>query len=144
MTAHELLALGVDVVVVSYDQVESLERGRRLLPEKLDMFLNDRTGHVKKPTRPTAVLHSSFWRELNLPFKRLVLDEVQVINKRGGVRHKAIKSLHYKGVIQLSGTLAHNKWHNFSGYVDLLSGHPFPTHRDFMKTLSTYGYDGRS
>jgi hypothetical protein len=61
MTAHELLALGVDVVVCSYEQVEACGRGRKMLPAKLDAYRNDVSGLVKQHTRPNAVLHSSIY-----------------------------------------------------------------------------------
>jgi len=147
MTAHELLALGVDVVVCSYDQVQASGRARKALPTNLDAYNNDQTGIVKKPTRPNAVLHSSFWREMNLPIKRLVLDEAQLVNKRRsgnqGVRHGAIKDLFYRSVVLLSGTPAHNKWHNFSGLVDFLQGHPFTTHTLFMKGFASLDHEGK-
>lgn len=143
MAAHELLALGVDVVVCSYDQVEASGRARRALLDELDAYNNDQTGTIKKPTRPDAVLHSSFWREMNLPIKRLVLDEAQLVNKRHGVRHRALKDLFYHSVLLLSGTPAHNKWHNFSGLVDFLQGHPFTTHTLFLKAFATLDYDGK-
>jgi SNF2 family DNA or RNA helicase len=147
MTAHELLALGVDVVVCSYEQVQAYGRAREALPDELDAYNNDQTGTIKKPTRPNAVLHSSFWQELKLPIKRLILDEAQVVNKRRsgnqGVRHGAIKDLFYHSVILLSGTPAHNKWDNFSGLVDFLQGHPFETHHKFMRTFASLDHEGK-
>ncbi|KAK8238849.1 hypothetical protein HDK77DRAFT_483467 [Phyllosticta capitalensis] len=43
----------------------------------------------------------------------------------------------------MSGTLPHNKWHNFSGYVDFLAEHPFEDHQRFLRAFSTLDYDGR-
>jgi len=143
MTAHELLALGVDVVVCSYDQVDASERAQRGLLAEIELYSNDQTGAVKKPTRPNAVLHSSFWREMNLPIKRLVLDEAQLVNKRHGVRHGALKNLFYHSVILLSRTPAHNKWHNFSGLVDFLQGHPFTDHNLFLRAFASLDYEGK-
>ncbi|KAF8854060.1 P-loop containing nucleoside triphosphate hydrolase protein [Acephala macrosclerotiorum] len=143
ITAHELLALGVDVIVCSYDQVEASERAQRNLIDGIDAYNNDQTGSTLKPKRPIAALHSSFWLELKLPIKRLILDEAQVVNKRNGVRHKAVKRLNAKAVVVLSGTLAHNKWHNFSGLIDFLAGHPFTTHKLFMRAFATQDYDGK-
>lgn len=142
-TATELLALGVDVVVVSYDFVETSARARCRLPEELDQFTNDRSGLVRMPKRPNDILHSAFWRRVGLPFKRVVLDEAQVVNKRNKPRHDAIKSLYYDSIIVMSGNLPHNKWHNFSGYVDFLAGHPFEDHQRFLRAFSTLDYDGR-
>jgi SNF2 family DNA or RNA helicase len=143
ITAHELLALGVDVVVCSYDQVVASERARKALLDELDRYNNDQTRTLKKPKRPDAALHSSIWRDLKLPIKRLVLDEAQLVNKRNGVRHKALKALYYEAVLALSGTPGHNHYHGFSGIVDFLSGHPFTTHKLFMKTFSSLDYEGK-
>jgi hypothetical protein len=66
------------------------------------------------------------------------LAEAQTINKTGNVRHQAVKSLYYKAVIQLSGTLAYNKWTNFAGYVALLLGHPFRTYKAFIQVFSMH------
>lgn len=143
MTAFELLALGVDVVICSYDQVEASGRAQPALLDALALYRNDRTGLVKKPTRPNSVLHSSFWKMLKLPIKRLILDEAQTVNKRDRVRHKAIKDLYYEAIAILTRTPAHNKWHDFSGLVDFLEGHPFTTHGLFMKTFSSKDYDNK-
>lgn len=72
-----------------------------------------------------------------------MLDEAQLVNKRWGVRHQALKRLFYMAVLPLSGTPAHNKWHGFSGLVGFLQGHPFTTHPLFMKAFSTVDYEGK-
>lgn len=87
-------------------------------------------------------MHSNFWSLLNVPIKRLVLDECQVVNKRNGIRHWALKQLLYDAVIILSGTPAYNRWHNFSGFVDFLQGHPFKTHASFLRAFAYMDYDG--
>lgn len=46
---------------------------------------------------------------MDTPIKRLVIDEAQNVNKRDGVRHRAIKALYADAIVLLSGTLAHNK-----------------------------------
>lgn len=117
----------------------------RSLSAEIDAFIyyNDEHGTLKQPTRPNAVLHSSFWKELNLPIKRLVLDEAHLVNKRYGVRHKALKNLFYLSAIVISGTPAHNVWQNFSGLIDFLQGHPFHTHKLFLKAFSSVDYEGR-
>jgi superfamily II DNA or RNA helicase len=141
MTAHDLLALGMDVVVVSYEQVEAYERDMRMLQARIDDYTLGRT--TKKPSRPVSILHSSFWDHLNLKIKRLVLDEVHLVNKRNGIRHQALKRLPYEAVIGLTGTMAHNVWHNTSGIIDFGIDHPFPTHQDYMRIFATSGYDGK-
>lgn len=143
MSAHQLFALGIDVVVVSYEQVESCHRAQRAFVEKLEAYTNDTTGLVQRPERPVATLHSSFWKEIEQPIKILALDEAQVINKRYGIKHQAVKNLFYKSVIILSGTLAHNKWSDISGYLAFLKNHPFSTHRLFMKAFARSSYTGK-
>lgn len=55
-----------------------------------------------------------------MPIKRLIIDEAQNVNKRDGVRHRAIKALYAHSIVLPSGTLAHNKWYNLPGVVDFL------------------------
>jgi SNF2 family DNA or RNA helicase len=72
-----------------------------------------------------------------------VLDEGQIVNKREKIRHVAIKEgIPAKAYIIMSGTLAHNKWHNMSGYIDFLQGHPFTTHSKFLHTFSSFSTTG--
>jgi hypothetical protein len=84
---------------------------------------------------------------LNLPIKRLVLDEPQLVNKRNtgneGVRHGAIKDLYYKAIVMLSGNPAHNRWQDFSGLVDFLEGHPFTNHTLFLKACASLDHEGK-
>lgn len=103
----------------------------------------DQQSTLKQPIRPNAVLHSAFWQQLNLPIKRLVLDEAHLVNKRDGARHGALKNLFYLSAIVLSGTPAHNAWHDISGLIDFLQGHPFKDHQLFMKAFSSTDYEGR-
>jgi SNF2 family DNA or RNA helicase len=67
-----------------------------------------------------------------------VLDEAHMINKREKVRHVAIKVIPAKSYIIMSGTLPHNKWHDMSGYVDFLQGHPFTNHSKFLHTFGSF------
>lgn len=139
-TAHQLLAGGYDVIVCSFEFVGSSYRYKKEFPEEINHYLTqDRTTQV--PQRPTAALYSELWKLLNLPIKRTVIDEAHKVNKRKGARHQAIKALHTKAFTILSGTLAHNMWHNFSGYVDFVSGHPFESHAKFLHAFSTFDYD---
>ncbi|KAL2197466.1 hypothetical protein P885DRAFT_60074 [Corynascus similis CBS 632.67] len=69
LTAYDLLALGVDVIVASYDQVEAAQRGPTNLPDRLDRYLCDRIGLVTWPRRPIAALYSAFWRMIDRPIK---------------------------------------------------------------------------
>lgn len=138
MTAPELLALNVDVIVVSYEQVEVSGCELREFPSRLEAFRTDTTGSILPPSKPNAPLHSGMWKQLGLPIKRLVLDEVQVVSKRWEITHKTVKDLFVKAVILLSGTVCHNEWHNVSGLVNFLQGHPFTTHKKFIKTFSSF------
>jgi SNF2 family DNA or RNA helicase len=149
LTAHELLALNVDVVVVSYDQVEASFRGLRSYVDNLNAYIKEKAKNpsgksLKKPKRPISALHSVLWRDINMPIKILALDEAQMANKSNGKRHQAIQALYFKSVIVLSGTLAHNKWDNLSGMIAYLRNHPFSSHARFMKAFSVQDYKGRT
>ncbi len=114
----------------------------RDLPAKIMAFANSQDGQVEKPIRARSALHSSFWREMGLPIKRLVLDEAQVVKKARNKRHQALKLLYAKATILLSGTLPHNKWHDFSGLVDFARSHPFNDHHKFLHAFSSINYNG--
>jgi len=105
--------------------------------KEFERYRNNQQG--PPPNRPTSALHSEFWKYTNLPWKRVVLDEVQKVNKHESVRHQAIKSLHARAFVGLSGTLPHNKWHNIDGYLDFLRNHPWDTHQDFMHMMAEPG-----
>lgn len=142
MTAHELYAGGYDVIVVSYEFLEANMRDKRDLPAIIESYLrNDRKGEA--PTRPNSAIHSDFWRQIGLPFKRVLLDEGQKVNKHHTARHIAAKNIHCKAYIILSGTLMHNKWHDISGMLDFVQSHPFTDHAKFMHAFSDRDYTGR-
>ncbi len=42
----------------------------------------------------------------------------------------------------LYGTICYNQWHNISGLIDYLNGHPFKNNTRFHRAFSTYSYDG--
>lgn len=138
MTAHDLFASGADVVVVGYEQLQAAGRDLQTISKKLQKYANDTTNNVKMPNKAHAPFHSRLWVKIGEPFKRVILDEGQVVNKRGGERHQAIKRLPACAIITLTGTPAHNKWHNFSGLIDFLGGHPFITHQLFMEAFSSF------
>lgn len=145
MSATQLLAAGYDVVVASYEFAERSYKEISTYYDNIQEYVNKRdSGCISKmPKRPTTALFSHMWRQLDMPWKRVVLDEAQKINKRNGRRHMAIKDgLFAKAFIMMSGTLPHNRWDDMSGYVDFLQNHPFPTHADFMKTFTTTDYTG--
>lgn len=144
ISAHQLHAGGYDVFVCSYEFVETSGRDMPHLPNSLDHYVNSASSTLRVSTRPTSALHSVFWRHLNLPSKRLVLDECQVVNKRDGARHQALKKLFVKGTILLSGILTHNKWHDLSGLVDFLKRHSIKDHHGFIKHFSAVDAAGSS
>lgn len=135
---------GYDVIVTSYEFLEAGSRAKEQLPNFIQAYRNDRGGKAKAPVRPTTALHSDLYIQLGLPIKRLVLDEAQRVNKRSGRRHRALRNLYVYAVIVLSGTLAHNKWHDFSGLVAFMQGHPFTSHKKFLHSFSTWDYDGQT
>jgi SNF2 family DNA or RNA helicase len=143
MTASQLLTGGYDVAVTSYEFVEQSGRQKLAFPEAINAFSNDQEGRIPKPSRPTTALHSEVWEIVDIPFKRVILDEAHRVNKRNKVRHEAIKRLPARAFVMLSGTLPHNKWHNMSGYLDYLKGHAFDTHEKFLHTFGTRDDYGR-
>lgn len=126
MTVHEILAAKHDVLVCSYEFVETSDR------DLLKFGLQDGPRDTL-PSRPGTVLFSTLWNELSIPFKRMILDEAQIVKKRSGIRHKTLLGIPAKAVIMLSGTFAHNKWHDISGYLDFIKGHPFDSHSKFIR-----------
>lgn len=97
MTAHELLAGGWDIVIASYEYVEFNHRGVRDFPSQVAEY---QAGNVNIPKRPTSALFSSIHKILNMPIKRLILDECQRVKNTKGARHIAAKRhfllfLHY-------------------------------------------------
>lgn len=87
MTAHDLFASGADVIVVGYEQLQSAGRDLQAISKKLQKYANDTTNTVKMPNKAHAPFHSRMWDKIGEPFKRVILDEGQVVNKRGGERH---------------------------------------------------------
>ena len=143
MTAHQILSGGWDVLVCSYEFVEASSRKVRNFLDELTKY-NNRGRVGERPKRPNAGISSGLWRLLGIPIKRLILDEVQVVNKRSGARHKAIMKLPAKAIVGLSGILPHNRWHDMSGYFDFLKSHPFKSHADFMATFASQDAYGKS
>lgn len=92
----------------------------------------------------TAALHSGIYAHNELPIKRVIVDEGQRINKFESKRRAAVKALFCRAYIVLSGTLAHNKWHDIGALAALLEGHPFQDERSFLGTFAhAYETDDR-
>ena len=144
ISAAALYAKGCDVVVCSYEFLANNDRGKFNFPERLRAYANDQTGELPSPKRPTAAIASGMWDLLGIPWKRVVLDEVHKVNKERLSRHKALTRIKASAFIMMSGTLPHNVWHNFSGYLALLKNHPFDTHSKFLHTFSSWDADGQT
>ena len=144
ITFTELLAGGYDIVVCSYGFFEANGRDMHRYASNILAKVNDQTHSVPQPSRPTSALHSDLLEILNIPFKIAVLDEAQRVNKRGKLRHDALKNhLRAASFLIMSGTLAHNRWHDLSGYLDFGRNHPFMTHNKFLHTFSSIGVDNQ-
>lgn len=143
ISALQLLTCGVDIIVCSYQFAESNGRELSALQAKVEEYCNNPSGKTPQPLRPTSALHSPIWESIDHKWKLVVLDEAHLVNKREKIRHVAIKKgIPAKAYVMMSGTLAHNKWHNMSGYVDFLQGHPFTTHAKFLHTFSSFSTTG--
>jgi SNF2 family DNA or RNA helicase len=104
-TAHELLAGGYDIVVVSYEFLEHSYRNIRDLPEVTAKF---RAGKGQKPKRPPTALFSDCYSLLNENMKRIIFDECQRVKNPRGARHEAAKRLRAHSRILLSETFLDN------------------------------------
>lgn len=136
ISATQLLAGGYDVVVCSYEFVDANRRPKEAYERAVQQYRE--TGAIDSMSslkKPTTSLHSELWRLINRPWKRVVLDEAQVVSKRGKPRHESVKMLYAKAFVMLSGTLTQHKWYALSGYVDFLKGHAFTSHTKFLHTF---------
>jgi len=139
MTAHQLLHGGYDIVVVSYEFLESSYRGMRDFPKKVAEY---KAKGGKAPRRPQSALFSDLWRKVRMPIKRLVLDEAQRVKNVKGARHIAAAALFYEAVLLLSGTFLDNQWYDVGGLIQFLRGHPFTTTKIFRTAFSDRDYQG--
>lgn len=139
-----IIALGCDVLVCSYEYFAYNGRNLRRAEAQMVRKHTDTTGTVRVPQRPTSILQSRVWEDSDNLFKVTVIDEAQKVNKRGGVRHEAIRQhCPTKSFFLMSGTLAHNKWMDVGGYPAFLKGHPFVSHQLFLHTFASWGHGGR-
>lgn len=139
MTAHQLLAGAYDIVVVSYEFLESSYRGIRDFPKQVAKY---KAEGGKAPKRPHSALFSELWKRINMPIKRLVLDEAQRVKNANGARHTAAAALFYRAVLLMSGTFLDNQWYDVGGLVQFLKGHPFKTTKIFRTAFSDRDYQG--
>lgn len=130
-------------MVCSYEFVEASSKKKRY-EDAIELWSKVEDRDAPKPKQPTTALASGLWALTGLYIKRGYMDEVQVVNKRDGERHKALKQLPVLSWCMMSGTLAHNRWHDLSGYMDYLKGHVYTTDEKFLTQFSSPGYGGSS
>ena len=141
ISAHQILAGGYDVVVCSYEYAEANIRARQKYQDRIESWRLARDPSVMRPKRPTTALASGLYDLAKIPFKCGYQDEAHLIKNRDGVRHQAVMKLPVKSWVMISGTLPHNRWHDVSGYLDFIKGHPFTTESAFKRQFSTMDYD---
>jgi len=107
VTPQELLRLKPDIVIVTYEFLETQRRDRVKLPEDIANYQEGE--EIQIPKRSATCLHAAIWRMLRLPIKRLILDEGHRIKSLMGKRFATVSSLHYTAVIELNGTLYYTK-----------------------------------
>lgn len=132
------------MLVTSYEFVETSYRAVRAFPKGVKTHRNGDAETASAPPRPNAAVHSTIWEEIGMPFKRMILDECQAVNKRDGARHKAVKNIHVEARVGYSGTLAHNKWDDVDGLFDFLKGHPIHNQQMFFRLFSDPDTGGHS
>lgn len=134
--AHDIYASGADVIVVGFNEVGSAYHAIQGVMKKIAEYQNDATGGVPKPTRVAAPFHSPAWRTMKMPFKRLIIDEAQLVNRRQSGLYRALKALYTDGVILVCG--AWDSWHDFSAAIGFLQGHPITSDRIFIDAFSSF------
>lgn len=139
-TPSGLLDLEVEIIICTYEFIETNWRHRRQLPTKIAHY---RPGHSEQPKRSRTIMHSDIWSFLNLPIKLLVLDEAHKIKNLGGKRFAAIQNLFYSSILMLTGTYFDNIWQDIRALIFLLKGHPFPDKRSFNNFFMPKDYEGK-
>ncbi|KAF5872687.1 putative snf2 family helicase protein [Botrytis fragariae] len=137
LTAHDVQGMGCDVLVMSYNFVETNKRKSSKFAGDIALYANG--SKATRPKRPTMSVQSEIWHDLKLQPKLLVLDEAQMVNKPALAWARALMALKAKRVLVMSGTLPHNQWTNVFGYLKFLKGHPFHTQSEFLRVFGTPG-----
>lgn len=70
-----------------------------------------------------------------LPFKHVILDEVQMAKNSDSLTHKAILCLYYQSVVMLSGTFVANTWLDSFSPIHFIPGHPFTSLDEFVRVF---------
>lgn len=142
MSAHQLQAQGVDVVVASYEAYEHNQRAKQKTYEKVkDMKARSQDDASIIAKRPTCGLASDMRYYMWRPWKRVVLDEIQCLKSWDSIRHKAVMQISTEAIIGLSGTLPHNRWTDIGGYLDFIKGHPYTDEQRFLTQFTRGAYD---
>lgn len=112
--------------------------------DKLEAWIKAADRDASKPRKPTTALATGLCALIGLPIKRGYMDEAQMINKRDNKRHLTFTKLHVSSYCMMSGTLAHNRWHDISGYLDFVKGHPYTSNSRFNARFSRTSYASSS
>ncbi|TGO53540.1 hypothetical protein BCON_0121g00210 [Botryotinia convoluta] len=137
LTAHDVQGMGCDVLIMSYNFVETNKRKSSKFAGDIALYANG--SKATRPKRPTMSVQSEIWHDVKLQPKLLVLDEAQMVNKPALAWARALMALNAKRVLVMSGTLPHNQWTNVFGYLKFLKGHPFHNQREFLRVFGTLG-----
>ncbi|KAH8422322.1 uncharacterized protein LDX57_000079 [Aspergillus melleus] len=134
MSVHQLLDESYEIVIVSYNFLGASHRANLNFAEMFSRYVRCER---PRPSRPICALTSDVWKLVNLPFKRVILDECQKVKNEKGVWYNAVKSLHHNGIVMLSGTVLANRWHDIGAPLTLLRGHPFETKEKFLNAFAS-------
>ncbi|CRG84781.1 hypothetical protein PISL3812_01979 [Talaromyces islandicus] len=129
LDAHTLSAAKWDIVIVSYHFLANIHRSIEKFGPRLENFC---LGSGAPPTRPTGSLLSTFWSLVDLPVKRLILDECHVVKKKDGSFFKAARAVPRRATVMFSGTVLNNRWCDVGNLVTWLQGHHLTTHQHFL------------
>lgn len=141
MSAHQLQAQGVDVVIASYEAYERNCTSKYMTGEEVGQIAaHIHDGDVITAKRPTCGLASDLGYFTYMPWKRVIIDEIQNLKNWDASRHTAIASISTRAFIGLSGTLPHNRWTDVGGYLDFIKGHPYTNQNKFLAQFTRGAY----
>lgn len=139
MSAHHILEQQYDIIIVSYNFLAKNYQDLKGFPEDFKKY---RRCMGPRPNRPVSALLTHFWRDLKLPFKRVILDDCHRIKNENGDWFLAAKALYRRATVMLSGTILSKNWQDIFAPVSLLNGQPFHTRKEFMNAFAP-GDDSR-
>ena len=134
-TANELLDGRYDFVITSYAHL----RGQYSRKIRYESYIRDGPSDKHKGLikRPILSLLSAIYRIFKLPFKHVILDEVQMAKNSDSLTHKAISCLFYQSVVMLSGTFIANTWLDSFSPIHFIPGHPFTSLGEFVRVFGS-------